>query len=216
MSLQASNRLASTELPSAGGATDFERELVALIPFLRGLSGVMCGKRAIAEDMAQEALTKAWRSRDSFEPGTNIKAWLFTILRNAIYSNSRRAWRELQWDETLGEKIPAPPREQEWALELSDTARALSRLKLEQREALILVTVCGFTQSDAAMICGVPSGTVKSRAARARAKLLDMLDGDARVPPRRRSRSSAGADDILAELSNRTRDRARVAARAHA
>ena len=133
MSLQASNRLASTELPSAGGATDFERELVALIPFLRGLSGVMCGKRAIAEDMAQEALTKAWRSRDSFEPGTNIKAWLFTILRNAIYSNSRRAWRELQWDETLGEKIPAPPREQEWALELSDAARALSMLKLEQR-----------------------------------------------------------------------------------
>jgi len=216
MSLQTSARRASTGLPATGGTTDFERELVALIPFLRGLSGVMCGKRAIAEDMAQEALTKAWRSRDSFEPGTNIKAWLFTILRNAVYSNSRRAWRELQWDETLGENIPAPPGEQEWALELSDTARALSRLKLEQREALILVTVCGFTQSDAARICGVPSGTVKSRAARARAKLLDMLDGEAPVTLRGRNRSSAGADDILAELSDRTRDRARLAAHAQA
>jgi RNA polymerase sigma-70 factor (ECF subfamily) len=216
MCLQTSVRLASTESPCTGGSTDFERELVALIPFLHGLSGVMCGKRPIAEDMAQEALTRAWRSRDSFEPGSNIKAWLFTILRNAIYSNSRRAWRELQWDETLGEKIPAPPREQEWVLELSDTARALSRLELEQREALILVTVCGFTQSDAAKICGVPPGTVKSRAARARAKLLDMLDDDAPVPPRRRNCSSAGADDILAELSDRTRDRARVAAHADA
>jgi RNA polymerase sigma factor (sigma-70 family) len=103
MSLQTTNRLASGELPSTG--RDFEHELVALIPFLRSLARLMCGKRAIAEDMAQEALTRAWRSRDSFEPGTNIKAWLFTILRNLIYAHSRRAWRELQWDEALGEMM---------------------------------------------------------------------------------------------------------------
>jgi RNA polymerase sigma-70 factor (ECF subfamily) len=213
MSLQTTNGLASKELPSNANYQDFERELVALIPFLRGLAGLLCGRRAIAEDMAQEALTRAWRSRDSFEPGTNIRAWLFTILRNAVYSHGRRAWRELQWDETLGEKIPAPAREQEWVLEISDTARALSRLKLSQREALILVSVCGFSQSNAAKICGVPTGTIKSRATRARAKLLSMLDGDASMPPRGRKRSGRGADDILAQLSDRTRDRVRLAAR---
>jgi RNA polymerase sigma-70 factor (ECF subfamily) len=74
--------LASMELPPTGAYPDFERELVALIPYLRGLAGLLCRERAIAEDMAQEALTRAWRSRESFEPGTNIKAWLFTILRN--------------------------------------------------------------------------------------------------------------------------------------
>jgi RNA polymerase sigma-70 factor (ECF subfamily) len=202
------------EFPSNGRHQDFERELVALIPFLRALAGLLCGKRAIAEDMAQETLTRAWRSRDSFDPGTNIKAWLFTILRNLVYSHSRRAWRELQWDETLGETIPAPPREQESALELSDTARALSRLKLSQREALILVSVCGFTQNDAAKICGVPCGTIKSRATRARAKLLSLLDGDSSMPPRGRKRLSRGDDDILAELSDKTRDRVRLAAHA--
>src|ERR1700730_2062368 len=106
MSLQTANSLASTRVPAIAGYPDFERELVALIPFLRGLAGLLCGKRAIAEDLAQEALIRAWRSRDSFEPGTNIKAWLFTILRNLVYSHGRRAWRELQWDETLGEMIP--------------------------------------------------------------------------------------------------------------
>jgi RNA polymerase sigma-70 factor (ECF subfamily) len=213
MSLQTASRLASIESPSNAEPQDFERELVALIPFLRGLAGLLCGKRAIAEDMAQEALARAWRSRDSFEPGTNIKAWLFTILRNAVYSHSRRAWRELQWDETLGEKIPAPPREQEWTLEVSDTARALSRLKLSQREALILVSVCGFSQKEAAKICGVPAGTVKSRSARARAELLSLLDGSTSIPPRGRKRCG-GADDILAQLSDHTRDRVRVAAHA--
>jgi RNA polymerase sigma-70 factor (ECF subfamily) len=215
MSVQATNRPAPTELPSHGGYPNFESELVALIPFLRALAGLICGKRAIAEDMAQETLVRAWRSRDSFEPGTNIKAWLFTILRNAVYSQNRRAWREQQWNEALGKTIPVPPREQEWALELSDTTRALSRLTLHQREALILVTVCGFTQNDAARICGVPAGTVKSRAARARANLLSMLDGRASVPPRGRKRSSDGADDILAELSEKTRNRVRIAAREH-
>jgi RNA polymerase sigma-70 factor (ECF subfamily) len=134
---------AMTSASSAQAAARFQRELVALIPHLRAFSRVLCGRRAIAEDLAQEALAKAWRARERFELGTNLKAWLFTILRNEFYSHARRAWRETHWDDDLGDNIPAPPREQEWAMELSDAARALNALPDCQREPLILVSAGG-------------------------------------------------------------------------
>jgi RNA polymerase sigma factor (sigma-70 family) len=127
---------AMTSASSAQAAARFQRELVALIPHLRAFSRVLCGRRAIAEDLAQEALAKAWRARERFELGTNLKAWLFTILRNEFYSHARRAWRETHWDDDLGDNIPAPPREQEWAMELSDAARALNALPDCQRPVL--------------------------------------------------------------------------------
>jgi len=77
-----SHDLNAPALPLCRPSPQFERDLVALIPHLRAFSRMLCGKRAIAEDMAQEALAKAWRARANFEPGTNLKAWLFTILRN--------------------------------------------------------------------------------------------------------------------------------------
>jgi RNA polymerase sigma-70 factor, ECF subfamily len=141
----------------------FERDLVALIPHLRAFSRMLCGRRAIAEDMAQEALAKAWRARGSFEPGTNLKAWLFTILRNEFYSHARRAWRETHWDSDLGECIAGPASEQEWTMELSDTARALSGLPDGQRKALILIAAGGFSYEDAA--AALPGGTRDGRRA---------------------------------------------------
>jgi len=199
--------------PAAGGGPDFRRDLIALMPYVRAMARMLCRRRENADDMAQEALTRAWRARDSFAAGTNLEAWVFTILRNAVFSQERKRWREVEWDEWLGEQIPAPPREQEFAIEVSDTVRALAGLQYSQREALVLVAVCGFTQNEAAAICGVPPGTVKSRAARARAAMLSMLDGKRPIPSRSGKRSDGASSDVLALLNERTRLRARRSAR---
>ena len=189
--------LQSEHLPS----DQFQRELVALIPQLRAFSRLLCRRRPIAEDLAQDALAKAWRARDRFEPGTNMKAWLFTILRNAFYTQVRRGWREASWDAEKGEAIPTPGGEQEWSMDLSDTARALDGLPDNQREAILLVGVAGLTYDDAGRVCNTPSGTMKSRVARGRASLLSILDGSEAIPQRSHARSHQASDDILAQLS---------------
>jgi len=180
---------------------DFQQDLIALIPHLRAFSRVLCGSRAISEDMAQEALAKAWRSRDRFEPGTNLKAWLFTILRNEFFSHKRRVWRDVVWDDDLGSSVPASPDAQIWSVDLSDTARALASLSDDQREALLLVAVGGFSYKEAADICGTAVGTAKSRVGRGRAALIDMLDGDKALVQHDPAKSIGAADDILAQLS---------------
>lgn len=182
-------------------SSQFQRDLIALIPHLGRFSRSLCGRGAIAEDMAQEALAKAWRSRASFESGTNLKAWLFTILRNEFCSQARRGWREAHWDSEKGENIAAPACEQEWAMDLSDATRALDGLPDGQREALILVGAGGFSYEDAAEICGTAMGTVKSRVARARIALSKILDGDKPLPPSLPSRLTGASDNILAQLS---------------
>src|SRR6202020_2670983 len=116
----------------------FKSELLGLIPFLRAFARSLTGNQEGADDLAQETLVKAWQSRNTFIPGTNLKAWLFTILRNQFYSDRRRAWRQAPWDQEAAERIPGSSNEQAWAAELSDTARALTCLSDEQREALIL------------------------------------------------------------------------------
>jgi len=198
MNLRLPNDPDTSALPSSA---QFERDLVALIPHLRAFSRMLCGKRTIAEDMAQEALAKAWRARDSFQPGTNLKAWLFTILRNEFYSHTRRAWRETRWDADLGEHIPGPACEQEWAMELCDTARALDELPESQRKALILIAAGGFSYDDAAQISGIPAGTVKSRVARARVAILKILDGDKPLPRWPTERVMGASQDIFTQLN---------------
>ena len=180
-------------------APDFQKELIALIPNLRAFSRSLCGRRGVADDMAQEALAKAWRARARYEPGTNLKAWLFTILRNEFYSHVRRDWRQANWDAEKGERIAAPANEQDWSMELSDTARALRRLPTAQREALILVAAGGFSYEDTARISGACLGTVKSRVARARAALQEILAGDEALPSA--PATSDPLDDILGQLS---------------
>lgn len=197
---QAANSLYTSQSPSARGCSAFQRELTALIPHLRAFSRMLCGTKETAEDIAQEALTKAWRSQASFQSGTNMKACVFTIARNEYYSRRRRAWREMTWDDNLGKRIAAPAREQEWAMDLSDTASALRELPASQREALILVGVGCFTYEDAARICATRVGTVKSRVARARTAMLAILDGK-KMPPRGSRPRMNGTDDILAQLS---------------
>jgi len=90
--------------PSGHEPADFKTELLGLVPFLRAFARSLCGSQEGADDLAQEALVKAWQSRDSFMPGTNLKAWLFTILRNQFYSDRRRAWRQAPWDQEAAAK----------------------------------------------------------------------------------------------------------------
>lgn len=188
----------------------FKADLLALIPFLRAFARSLCGNPDVADDLAQEALVKAWQSRDSFAPGTNLKAWLFTILRNQFYSDRRRAWRHAPWDQDAAERIPGASEEQSWAAELSDTARALAFLSDEQREALILVGAGGFSYEAAARICNCAVGTVKSRVARARKTLIAVLDGNHPLPD-----APAGADGNAArEIMNQLDRLAPAVARA--
>ena len=179
---------------------DFKNELLGLVPFLRAFARSLTGNPEAADDLAQETLVKAWQSRSSFIPGTNLKAWLFTILRNQFYSDRRRAWRQAPWDQEAAERIPGGSEDQVHSAELSDTVRALRRLSDEQREALILVGAGGFSYEDAAAICKCAVGTVKSRVARARKTLIDILDGDDRLEGTERPAEGDAAREIMAQL----------------
>src|ERR1700709_1400419 len=124
---------------------DFKTELLALIPFLRAFARSLTGNQEGADDLAQETLVKAWQSRATFIPGTNLKAWLFTILRNQFYSDRRRAWRQAPWDPAAAERIPGGGEDQVHSAELSDTVRARTNPAYDQPQALILVGGAGFS-----------------------------------------------------------------------
>jgi RNA polymerase sigma-70 factor (ECF subfamily) len=179
---------------------DFRKELLELIPFLRAFSRSLCGDRELADDLAQDALAKAWQSRATFRAGSNLKAWLFTILRNQFYSDRRRAWRQAPWDEGAVERMPTAGGEQTWAIQLSDMARAMRMLPAEQREALILVGAGGFSYEDAAKIANCAIGTVKSRVARARMALTAILERNAPIPNGPRPSGGDATHEIIQEL----------------
>ena len=153
----------------------FTADLIALIPLLRSIARSLTGKDA--EDYAQEALAKAWQARASFTPGTNLKAWLFTILRNEFYSNLRQAWRQVPWNDAFQESVQMPPGQQQWAAEMADAVRAMDTLPERQRDALILIGAGGYSYEDAASVVKTRVGTVKSRVGRARVSLKKVLDG---------------------------------------
>jgi len=183
-------------------AAAFEAALVEHMPLARVYARSLSGGREFSEDLAQETLAKAWSARRSFTPGSNFKAWLFVILRNELYSRQRRSWRQVAWNDALGATIMAPPAQQQWAVELSDTACAIGGLSAPQREALILVAVGGLSHGEAAAIKNIPEGTVKSRVGRARKALAKMLDGKQSLPAKQRSPRGHAMNDILAQLSH--------------
>jgi RNA polymerase sigma-70 factor (ECF subfamily) len=195
-----SSSAAAAPPPIADTNEDFRKDLLGLIPFLRAFSRSLCGDRELADDLAQEALAKAWQSRDTFRAGSNLKAWLFTILRNQFYSDRRRAWRQAPWDDAAAERMPVARGEQIWAVQLSDTARALRGLPAEQREALILVGAGGFSYEDAARISNCAVGTVKSRVARARKALSAALEGNGPLSSEPRPAGGDATNEIMAQL----------------
>jgi RNA polymerase sigma-70 factor (ECF subfamily) len=154
----------------------FKRELVGLIPHLRAFARTLCGDATAADDLAQDAIMKAWDARASFQIGTNMKAWTFMILRNQFYSEKRRSWRQSQLDQEAAERTLIAVDDPESPVALDEMRLALGMLPPEQREALILVGAGGFAYEEAADICGCAVGTVKSRVSRARRALQGILE----------------------------------------
>src|SRR5947209_1487632 len=164
-----------------------QAEMIGLIPQLKTFAFSLCRDRTHAEDLVQEGLASAWRRRDSFQPGTCLKAWLFTIVRNQLYSERRRSWRVMPFDPQLAETTMVAVTSPDAALELDDVRCAMLQLSSEQRRALSLVTVSGLSHEEVAAICLCPVGTIKSRVSRARARLVEILACGGQTKPHRRA-----------------------------
>ena len=157
------------------GGHAFRQQLIAAIPRLRAFALSLASHSDYADDLVQETLMKAWNHQQSFQQGTNIKAWLFAILRNEYFSQLRKRKREVEdadGDYAAGVMTPGS---QESQLDMADLRLALQQLPDDQREAVVLVGASGFSYQEVADICRVPVGTVKSRVNRARNKLAVLL-----------------------------------------
>lgn len=178
---------------------DFKSALLDVAPHLRAFASGLCGDRDRADDLAQEAMLRAWAARDRFAAGTNFKAWIFTILRNYFYSEARRARFKGDYDEVAAERIMQAPAAQEGAIELRDVLRALESMPDHYREALILSAAGNLSYQEIAEICDVALGTIKSRICRARTMLNDLIESG-RLPDYRHNFVLKG-DAIAAVLA---------------
>ncbi|MFN4295442.1 MAG: sigma-70 family RNA polymerase sigma factor [Brevundimonas sp.] len=168
-------RSAAPKPPSADDEA-FKAQLVTLIPHLRAFARTLAGDPTAADDLAQDAMMKAWDARASYQMGTNMKAWTFMILRNQFYSEKRRSWRQSQLDQEAAERTLVAVDDPEAPVALDELRLALASLPEEQREALVLVGAGGFAYEEAAEICNCAVGTVKSRVSRARRALQQTLE----------------------------------------
>ena len=149
--------------------------MLAAIPGMRAYAISLASNVDVADDLVQGAIERAWRNLDRFQPGTNMNAWLFTILRNGFYSHYRKTRHEIDDpDGVYAAQLLAAP-EQEAKVDFKDFKKALARLPVDQREALILVAAQGLSYDESAELCGVAIGTIKSRVFRARARLAELL-----------------------------------------
>ena len=153
-------------------------------------------------------MLKAWAARKRFQAGTNMRAWTFIILRNLFLSQMRRARFKGEWDDITASKILAAPASQERHVDLGDLQRALLHLPQPQREALILVGAGGFAYEEAAEICGCAVGTIKSRVARGRVALEQLMAGG-KLPSRRDDESTGHSPlhSIMGEVDELSRGR---------
>ncbi|TPG13132.1 sigma-70 family RNA polymerase sigma factor [Sphingomonas oligophenolica] len=188
---------------------EFKTQLAQVIPHLRAFGRSLSGNRDVADDLVQETLLKAWAARQRFQAGTNMRAWTFIILRNLYLSQMRRARFKGEWDDLVADKILAAPANQDRHVELGDMQRALMHLPQPQREALILVGAGGFAYEEAAEICQVAVGTIKSRVARGRVALETILT-DNSLSARRDHPTEAGKsalDTIMGEVDELSQGR---------
>jgi RNA polymerase sigma-70 factor (ECF subfamily) len=157
---------------------EFRTQIIAAIPGLRAFGLSLTSRSDKADDLVQETLMKAWKHHESFQQGTNMKAWLYTILRNEFYSQIRKRKREVEDADGVYSSKVAVHAEQDGHLDMADLRIALAKLPEDQREAIILVGASGFSYEEAAVICSVAVGTIKSRVNRARARLTVLLQLD--------------------------------------
>ena len=177
--------------------------MLETVPNLRAFAISLCGNVDRADDLVQEALLRALANMGSFQPGTNMSAWLFTILRNVFRSEYRKRRREVEdVDGSYAESLTSLP-EQNSRLEIVEFRDALKLLPPEQRESLILVGASGFSYEEAAQICGCAVGTIKSRINRARSRLTEILsiDSASDFRPDRETRAVANSDIVCTNRS---------------
>ena len=159
----------------AAPVTDFRTELVSHLPHLRAVARALTGHRDRADDLVNDTVLKALSAESQFQPGTYLKAWLMTILRNHYINGLRRTRIEV---ETIGEipesALPSAPN-QEHVVEVNEVANALQRMSVEHREILVLVSAAGLSYEEASEVCGCAVGTIKSRLNRARTELKKVL-----------------------------------------
>lgn len=180
--------------PPMGTPPSVDAEMRALllesIPALRAFAFSLTYDLDRSDDLVQDTLVRAWTKADSFRRGTNLTAWLFTILRNLFYSEQRKRKREVEDADGIHASRLASLPEQEVRVEMAQFQDALNTLPHAQREALVLVGAQSFTYEEAAEICGVAVGTIKSRVSRARVRLIESL-------------GMQGTDDIGADGATR-------------
>lgn len=176
----------------------FRDQLVAIIPQLRSFARGLCGWRDMADDLAQDTMTRAWAARASFTPGTNFRAWMFMIMRNQFYTSIRKSNRMTSLDPEVAERTLVQMPEQQHHIHIADISKALQKLPFEQREVLLLIGANGVSYEEAAEIIGCAIGTIKSRLARGRRALAVLIDGSdddlvtstQPMPPRHETRTS--------------------------
>ncbi|TQM94011.1 RNA polymerase sigma factor [Roseinatronobacter monicus] len=153
-------------------------EIVTYLPALRAFARGLTGNVTSADDLVQDTVLKAWSKFDQFHEGTNLRAWLFTILRNTFLSQQRKRAKEVSDSSgSFAAKLASKP-DHDGRLALQELNEALKTLPVEQREALLLVGALGFSIEEAAETCGCAPGTIKSRANRGRKALAEILHLD--------------------------------------
>jgi RNA polymerase sigma-70 factor, ECF subfamily len=177
----------------ASDTPEFQEALVEVLPHLRAFARSLTRRREQADDLVNDAVVRALAAAEQFQPHTNFKAWMFTILRNLYYNEGRKNRPTVPFDEveTLTRAI-APT--QHAALEFCDFRRAFWQLSDDHREVLILVGASGLSYDEASGVCGCAVGTIKSRVSRARSELLRLMSGDALEIARTAAPPVSGSD----------------------
>jgi len=160
---------------AADAASDPRDEIVDHLPAMRAFALSLTRNGTAADDLVQDTIVKAWKNIDKFSAGTNMRAWLFTILRNTFYSDRRKSKREVaDVDGAMAATLSQKP-DHDGRMALADFEAVFTELPSEQREALMLVGAMGFSYEEAAETCEVAVGTIKSRVNRGRLRLAELL-----------------------------------------
>lgn len=166
----------TTARPERFDEPEWRDAIVAQAPALRAFAWSLCRNSADADDLVQDTLVKAWAARDRFEAGTNLRAWLFTILRNTWFSAVAKRKREVADEDGKHAAGLSAEAAQDWAMEMDALRIALDKLPPEHREAIVMVGAAGLSYEEAAEIAGCALGTIKSRVNRARNRLAELMD----------------------------------------
>lgn len=180
----------------------FNAAVLETLPALSRFARRLTRDEVAGDDLVQDALTRAWAARYQFQPGTNFRAWLFTIMRNQFLSLTRKAWRTVEWDPERHERLLTDAGGQERALNLLDLQRAVAGIADSHREVLNLLYVDQLTMEQAAASLGIRTGAMRSRAYRARAALHHHYGAEAAPRPSEPPETPASGETPAREVSS--------------